>query len=217
MKKILYVALSIITSGIWVASCTNGGSGGNAEKLREDSIRIADSIAEEETARTEALQAAEQARLDSIRRDSIERVQKYIQAFTPSLFITKSEGWWRLKDNIPSSLKKIGFTLSQKKLVKDLIEYSDGETVDGFKVTYVNNEIGVTVSWGFHIGEWSKESNIVTDIEFAFTNPELENMFVTKIKQMGLKKEDSNSYWSPDGCLVFINRGNGKYSLGRFE
>ena len=84
MKKILYVALSIITAGIWVASCTNGGSGGNAEKLREDSIRIADSIAEEEAAKAQALQAAEQVRLDSLRQDSIEEREKVL-ANIPSM------------------------------------------------------------------------------------------------------------------------------------
>ena len=216
MEKILYVAVSIITAGIWVASCTNGGSGGNSEKLREDSIRIADSIAEEETARAEALQAAEQARLDSLRQDSIERVQKDIQAFTPSLFVTKSGGSWDFKSNITSALKKIGFTLSQKKLVKNLIYTSEGESYEGYKVTYINNVIGVTVSWGFPAVEMAKESDIYTNIDIVFTNPELENMFITKIKQMGLKKVDSNTFSSSAG-LEFINEGNGKYALGVYR
>ena len=68
MKKFILIASGLfLTIGIMT-----GCSGRNAEKEREDSIRIADSIAAVEAAREEALRIAEQARLDSIRLDSIE-------------------------------------------------------------------------------------------------------------------------------------------------
>lgn len=63
MKKVSYLfVLSIIFS------CC---AGNNAEKEREDSIRKADSIATIQAEKEEAMRAAEQARLDSIRQDSI--------------------------------------------------------------------------------------------------------------------------------------------------
>ena len=149
--------------------------------------------------------------VEQLRQDSIERAQKQMEAFSPSLFISKSEGWWDTKYNIYSSLKKNGFSLVQKKFVKDLIGYSDGGTSDGYKVKYSNEDIGVTVSWGIHPN--SNESQISTAIEINFDNPELEHMFISKIKRMGFNKEDSYTYLSPDGFVVFINQGNGKYII----
>lgn len=206
MKK---TSLFLIVVSIIFINC----AGNNSEKLREDSIRKADSIAAIQSEKEETERAAEQARLDSIRQDSIERAQKQMEAFTPSLFISKSEGWWNTKYNIPSSLKKIGFSLVQKKFVKDLIGYTDGETADGYNLKYSNEDIGVTVSWGIQTN--SNESQISTEIAIYFNNQDLENMFVSKIKQMGFKKEDKNFYFYPDGLVVFINQGNSTYAIDR--
>ena len=58
MKKLLFGATALLL----MASCSGNGTN---EKAKEDSARIADSIAQVENAKA----AAEQARLDSIRQD----------------------------------------------------------------------------------------------------------------------------------------------------
>lgn len=64
MKRILFG----ISALFLMASCSGNGA---SEKVREDSARIADSIAQVEAAKA----AVEQARLDSIRQDSIAKAE----------------------------------------------------------------------------------------------------------------------------------------------
>ena len=64
MKKLFFGGVALLL----MASCAGRGS---SEKAREDSVRIADSIAQVETATA----AAEQARQDSIRQDSIAKAE----------------------------------------------------------------------------------------------------------------------------------------------
>ena len=64
MKKILFGAAALFLM-------TNCSGNGTTEKTSEDSIRIADSIAQVEAAQA----AAEQARQDSIRQDSIAKAE----------------------------------------------------------------------------------------------------------------------------------------------
>lgn len=71
MKKFLFGAAALIL----IASCSGNDA---SEKVREDSTRIADSIAQVETTRQAEI-AAEQARQDSIRQDSIAKVEKAAQ------------------------------------------------------------------------------------------------------------------------------------------
>ena len=71
MKKFLFGAAALLL----MASCSGNGT---SEKKTEDSTRIADSIAQVETTRQAEI-AAEQARLDSIRQDSIAKVEKTAQ------------------------------------------------------------------------------------------------------------------------------------------
>ena len=92
MKKLLLEASALIL----MASCAGNGA---SEKANEDSARIADSIAQVEA--TQA--AAEQARLDSIRQDSIAKEEE--MRITPTVF-------WSIGGNVKTSdrnLKKYGF------------------------------------------------------------------------------------------------------------
>ena len=78
MKKLLFGVAALLL----MASCSGNGT---TEKASDDSARIADSIAQVETAKA----AAEQARLDSIRQDSInESMEKAELETSVSTFIT---------------------------------------------------------------------------------------------------------------------------------
>ena len=69
MKKVVSGAAALLL----LASCSGNGA---SEKAKEDSIRIADSIAQVEAAQAAAEQARlESMRQDSIRQDSIERAE----------------------------------------------------------------------------------------------------------------------------------------------
>ena len=94
MKKLLLGAIVIFL----MASCSGNGA---SEKANEDSIRIADSIAQVEAAKV----AAEQARLDSIRADSIKQVEA--DAFYNKLPDPKKIVWDGKAGNY---LKKLGFS-----------------------------------------------------------------------------------------------------------
>lgn len=78
MKKLFFGAVMMLL----MASCSGNGA---LKKAKEDSARIADSIAQVENAKA----AAEQARLDSIRQDSINEAMKKAELETSvSTFIT---------------------------------------------------------------------------------------------------------------------------------
>ena len=64
MKKLLFGAAALLL----MDSCSGNGT---AEKAKDDSASVADSIAKVEAAKA----AAEQARLDSLRQDSIEKAE----------------------------------------------------------------------------------------------------------------------------------------------
>ena len=68
MKKLLFGAVALLL----MASCSGNGT---TEKANDDSARIADSIAQVEAAKA----AAEQARVDSLRQDSIANAEKAAQ------------------------------------------------------------------------------------------------------------------------------------------
>ena len=69
MRKLLFGLFAIFL----MASCSGNSS---SEKSREDTASIADSIAQVETAKAEV----EQARLDSIRQDSIAKIEESSKA-----------------------------------------------------------------------------------------------------------------------------------------
>ena len=94
MKKLLFG----ISALLLLASCSGNGA---SEKAREDSTRIADSIAQVEAAKV----AAEQARLDSIRADSIKQAEA--DAFYNKLPDPKKIVWDVKAGNY---LKKLGFS-----------------------------------------------------------------------------------------------------------
>ena len=101
MKKGLLFAIAALA--LLAGAC--GGSK-EAEKAAEDSARRADSMAQVKAAEEAAIAAAEQARLDSLRQDSIEKREKAIERI-PS-FSQINNG------NLESVLKKAGFKIKKK-------------------------------------------------------------------------------------------------------
>lgn len=109
MKKLLYGAVALLLT----ASC----AGNKAEKENEESIRQADSIAAIE-ARQEAQAAAEQARLDSLRQDSIAKAEKAsanIPTFNEIMNCS----------NLAKMFKSHGFKTSVKKVYNEAYETYD--------------------------------------------------------------------------------------------
>lgn len=94
MKKLLFGIAAIML----MASCSGNGA---SEKAKEDSTRIADSIAQVEAEQA----AAEQARLDSLRADSIKKAEA--DAFYNKLPDPKKIVWNNKAGNY---LKKLGFS-----------------------------------------------------------------------------------------------------------
>lgn len=162
------------------------------ERARQDSIRVADSIAAEE--------AALQHRLDSIRQDSISRVEEIMAHFGPSLFLNvppRDGGYLFFKDNIPSTLKKDGFKLISKQYVKDLIcvgcgDPDEEELIPGYRIRYENQEIGVTVEWTYDASGKESKINEPNGVTIEFKNPELERQFLSKVLSCGFKKEKTD-------------------------
>lgn len=105
MKKILFLSVSLVSLFL-LAAC----GGNKAEQARQDSIRVADSLAAVEAAR----QAAEQARLDSIRQDSIRQdsIAKAEAAFMKAIPNPKDINW---AEDIGPLLKKRGFVGSTRR------------------------------------------------------------------------------------------------------
>lgn len=94
-----------------ITSCA--GSGKESVQDNQDSI-----VTENPTEKADEIQAeSEQSRLDSLRLDSIARMEKRMAEFGPGLFLD-NEGF--LKKNIPSALKKDGFEFVSKKYEKTL-------------------------------------------------------------------------------------------------
>ena len=111
--------LGIITGLFLMASCSGNAS---SEKEREDSIPKVDSLAQMEAVRQaeEVSKAAEQARLDSIRQDSIKIIDKFHESLLkPSDVFLKNHS----EDNSVKESKEIikvldskGYKLLTKKL-----------------------------------------------------------------------------------------------------
>lgn len=103
MKNFILAAIGLfLTIGIF-ASC----SGKNTEKEREDSIRIADSITAEEAA-----QAAEQARLDSIKFEEQRLKPSALFGISP---VNKKDYYLLDKKQMFSNLNSSGFTKGKTK------------------------------------------------------------------------------------------------------
>ena len=126
MKKItlLYSAVALLA----LASC---GGGKSDEAAKADSARQADSIAAVQKAAEQAAQAAEQARQDSLRQDSIDKAQAFTNALPDPQIMLKKTGKQR-----GSYLSSLGFKGSQKTTYDEMMggEYSSGNytfSVDG--------------------------------------------------------------------------------------
>ena len=134
MKKLLFGAAALLV--MVMASC-NGAS----EKAREDSIRIADSIAQIEAAKA----AAEQARLDSIRQDSIQNAEEF------SRVVKALENLPNEKDKIVGYLTALGFKGSKKTSTRtqDYIGSEIEVEVEKYHYTFTLGDKSITYSMDF--------------------------------------------------------------------
>lgn len=150
------------------------------EKARQDSIRVADSIAAEE----KALAAAEQARLDSI---------KEAESLKPTCFIKRaSSTTYEFRDSreITANLKKLGFKKKQYNKTDWLEGYCENETSceEYYKET--------TIFSRMHDGEETKISEVLYGVEWggvgsdefyftiSFPNEEAKKDFIEKVLKM---------------------------------
>lgn len=102
MKRLIINITFIAALALMVGAC----GGKEAEKAAEDSARRADSMAQVKAAEEAAIAAAEQARLDSLRQDSIEKREKAIEKIPSFSQINGA--------NMESVLKKAGFKIKKK-------------------------------------------------------------------------------------------------------
>lgn len=115
MRKFIFFLAIFSMAGTFLTGCT----GRNMEREREDSIRQADSIKAALQAEEEAKAAAEQARLDSLRQDSILPIERAIAVIPTFKEIQNSQ-------DLVSFFKKRGFTISKKTAYVD--KYEDNFT-----------------------------------------------------------------------------------------
>lgn len=202
MKKILFGAAALF----FIVSCSGNGA---SEKSNEDSLRVADSIAQAEAAQA----AAEEARLDSIRQDSINNASA---GLTFQMFCKpeKVEGislqsFLTLKQ-IKANLEEIGFseTGRQKKKEKDYDWTPEDPTYFTKTITTFSKSLGentTTVQLGGADGYISE-----VKIDFPKDNDVLE--FKATVK--GKLSDDRIPYWATEirysGTEVTIESAGGE-------
>ena len=177
MKKYTLIATGLfLTIGI-MASC----SGRNAEKLREDSIRKADSIAAIQAEKEEATRAAEQARLDSIRQDSIEQEAKLNLA---QMSFINNNNWLK-------TLPKFGFELKKKKTSEDWDEWEGTDRVLTTDYIYQRDLNGRVVTFEFSLSEYKEDGTEIGnryDARMTIKDPAEREAFINDIKKLGKTK-----------------------------
>ena len=164
MKKISLFSLFLFVVSVILSCC----AGNNSEKLREDSIRKADSIAAIQAEKEEAMRAAEQARLDSIRQDSIENEEKL--RIKPQYFIS-------YVSDTQKKLKSLGF-----KKVREKIEMDDEIGIEVGEIRYERVLNGRKIIYEF---SWDTcHAEILT-----FQDSSDLERFKEDLKNLGFKKE----------------------------
>lgn len=182
--KYLYILISII---LITTSCSGNGA---SEKEREDSIRIADSIA---TVR-EAEELAEQARLDSI---------KEANRLTPYAFIKRASSVtyeFLGEYEIFSNFKKLGFNAGKTKTT-DRMEHPDCVDFDKEITFFTRTENGETtqvkvISYGVDRGGINTtEEYIIID----FGNEKEKDKFIEKILNLRFANKNDSKITIGDG------------------
>lgn len=162
MKKILFGVATMLL----FASCSGNGS---SEKAKEDSARIADSIAKVEAAK----EASEQARLDSLRQDSI--TQEINMRLKPEVF----RDFFNEK-KMKKDLSALGF-----KLLKE--EYDHEEEWDGYWAKYKRTMNGRTIEI-----EYGFDTSNSGSIKFSDKNDA--EQFKKDLLNSGFKKDEYGYY-----------------------
>lgn len=189
MKKCSFISLGSLALLLLSMSCSDGG---RAQREREDSIRIADSIAQVEAAQA----AAEQARLDSIRQDSIAQEEKLNLA--QKSFIDNTS-WLK-------TLPKFGFELKSKKTTEDWDEWEGTDRVLETRYVYQRDLNGRIVTFEFSLRKY-KEGGLEIgngyDATMYIKDPQEMEAFISDIKKLGKAK---NGYlYEGEGIWVSRN------------
>lgn len=170
MKKLFFGATALLL----MASCSGNGT---TKKTKEDSTRIADSIAQVEAdrkAQEAAKEAMEKARLDSILQDSIAQEEK--MRIDPKIFAR--EGYEK------KLLNQYGF-----KVVYDrkFINYDIDEGFEDYEIRYTRTFNGRKIvydAWG----------STCMGATLTFYDPVDKKNFIEDINKAGYKKESPNLY-----------------------
>lgn len=197
MKNTSLFSLFLFVVSVIFISC----AGNNSEKLREDSIRIADSIAAVEAAQEEAARAAEQARLDSIRQDSIEQEAKFNLA---QMSFINNNNWLK-------TLPKFGFELKNKKTTEDWDEWEGTDRVVTTDYTYQRDLNGRVVIFEFSLREYKEDGTEIGnryDATMIIKDPAEREAFINDIKKLGKTK---NGYLYDGSDQGFWIRQEGNY------
>lgn len=184
MKNLLF----FVCLTIWLISCSGRGT---ADKEREDSIRTADSIAAVQAAE----EAAEQARLDSI---------KEAKSIKPYALIQRASSVtyeFLLPNEISSNLKKLGFKAGKTKETgwmdhPNCMELRKSTTL----FTRIENDESTQVSVTTYDVDWG---GIGTDEEYiviTFGNEKEKENFIEKVLK-----------------LKFVNKTDSKITIGEGE
>ena len=196
MKKTFLFSLLLLIVSIVFLSC----SGNNTEKLREDSIRKADSIAAIQAEKEEAARAAEQARLDSIRQDSIEQEAKLNLA---QMSFINNNNWLK-------TLPKFGFKLKKKKTSEDWDEWEGTDRVLTTDYIYQRDLNGRVVTFEFSLMEYKEDGTEIGnryDASMTIKDPAEKEAFINDIKKFG-KTKNGYLYDGSDQGFWIRQEGN---------
>lgn len=179
MKKLVLLTVSAIVMSMAVTGC----SGGNAQKERDDSIRRADSLAAVEASIQEDLKAAEQARLDSIRQDSIAKAEndKFLNALPDPKKIV-----WDAKAG--KYLKSLGFEGSSK----GNEDYAEGT----YTLTMGDKTCKVHYTSEFNVGD--------TEVTITGDDDALDK-FYKKASKMKASYEEGGTTVEKKGNTIYIS------------
>lgn len=182
MKKYIHLFLCVI----FITSC----GGRKDEKEFRDSIHRADSIAlieaKQKAAEEALIAAAEQARLDSLRLDSIDQEEK--MRLKPVYF---REAWWDEK-----ALKRIGF----KKTKDTFTPYDEDDSFGLSETNYTRTFNGRRI-------DIKGSSESCHGVDIIFSNENDKDLFIEELKRAGAKKDQYGDYFIEKYYITFRVKG----------
>lgn len=212
MKKFNYLLLSLM-----LASCGSTKSSDGSGSDNFDTTPSTDTVTQVEETASDASQKTDTIQKIETSNDSTQKVNEIRAEFGPSLFLKKIDRQsFGLKNDVYSMVKKLNFIETGKKFYSKLICYNCGSDDEGYypgyKVTYENKDLGVTLTWTYREKEKVSDINDVNGIDIKFADKELEKEFISKLVKMGLKKH-GNEYYNNDAVGMIASIKNGVITL----